>query len=159
MNKSDGKGHLGLSSTITLTMVAVFASSSLCLELCHSSVGIRATTVFSYRPDGILPEGSANAQVVDEDLMMQRLNDVRCRVVEVSQHVHETNKWTQDKELKSATSFEQGSVIMKKVIGPWGTLQDRWIGPCRITKILGPVAFDVLELHGHRLRLEYMQAN
>jgi len=96
------------------------------------------------------PRGLTNAQVVDEELTVQRLTDARRLAVEVSQQVHETNKRTLDKGATSATAFEEGSLVMRKVVGPRGALQDRWIGPCRITKKLGPVAFDVLELQGHR---------
>jgi len=59
--------------------------------------------------------------------MVQHLTDARRLAVEVSQQVHETNKRTLDKGLKSATSFEEGSLVMRKVEGPRGALQDRLI--------------------------------
>jgi len=83
---------------------------------------------------------------VDPDLSLARLADARRLAVEVSRKMRETNKAQYDQAARTSGPYEEGALVLQKIQGNRGPLGDRWLGPCRVQKRLGPVSYDVLDL-------------
>nr|XP_027239373.1 uncharacterized protein LOC113830358 [Penaeus vannamei] len=121
---------------------------AVCLALntaIHRSVGDQPLYLLTGRM-ALFAKGLTNDQTPDKGLMVKRLSDARRLAVEVSLKTRETNKAYYDQRAKATPTFEQGSLVVRKVEGTRRPLGDHWLGPCRIVRQLGPVTFDVLDL-------------
>ncbi|ROT62767.1 hypothetical protein C7M84_019350 [Penaeus vannamei] len=121
---------------------------AVCLALymaIHRSVGDQPLYLLSGRM-ALFAKGLTNDQTPDEGLMVKRLSDACHLAVEVSLKTRETNKAYYDQRAKATPTFEQGSLVVRKVEGTRRPLGDSWLGPGRIVRQLGPVTFDVLDL-------------
>nr|XP_027208303.1 uncharacterized protein LOC113802031 [Penaeus vannamei] len=97
----------------------------------HPSFGDQPLYLLTGRM-ALFTTGLTNVQTADEGLMVQRLTGC---LTSGSRSA-----------AKSLPPFEQASLVLRKVEGNRGRLNDRWLGPCRVVKQLGPVTYDVLDL-------------
>jgi len=111
----------------------------------HRAVGDQPLYLLMGRM-ALFGKGLTNRQTVDPDLILGRLADARRLAVEVSRKMHETNKAQYDRAARTSGPYEEGTLVLRKVLGNRGPLGDRWLGPCRVQKRLGPVSYDVLDL-------------
>nr|XP_027220496.1 uncharacterized protein LOC113812777 [Penaeus vannamei] len=90
---------------------------AVCLALymaIHRSVGDQPLYLLSGRM-ALFAKGLTNDQTPDEGLMVKRLSDACHLAVEVSLKTRETNKAYYDQRAKATPTFEQGSLVVRKV--------------------------------------------
>nr|XP_027211316.1 uncharacterized protein LOC113804624 [Penaeus vannamei] len=76
-------------------------------------------------------KGLTNRQTADQDLSLARLADACRLAVEAA---------------RNSGPYEEGTLVLRKIQRNHGPLGDRWLGPCRVQKQLGPVSYNVLDL-------------
>ncbi|XP_037773991.1 uncharacterized protein LOC119570242 [Penaeus monodon] len=94
----------------------------------HRAVGDQPLYLLMGRM-ALFGKGLTNRQTVDPDLILGRLADARRLAVEVSRKMHETNKAQYDRAARTSGPYEEGTLVLRKVLGNRGPLGDRWLGP------------------------------
>ena len=97
------------------------------------------------------PTNQVTFQVQPDHTIADHLRVARGIAVEASRRAREGWARTYDKKVRGGLKTDIGTLVMRKNNQSTqgqagGTLKDRWIGPSRITKRIGPVVFMVEDL-------------
>ncbi|ROT83283.1 hypothetical protein C7M84_023540 [Penaeus vannamei] len=89
--------------------------------------------------------GLTNQVTTDTNLRVQQLAKARQLAIAASLRSREANAQAHNRKVRSTWQPEEGALVLRRDF-TGGALQDRWQGPCRVIKQIGPVVFEVKDL-------------
>ena len=110
----------------------------------HRSVGDQPLYLLTGRM-ALFPRGLTNLSTTDASLRTQQLAKARQFAIDASLRTHERNAEAHKKKVRSNWKPEEDALVLRRDFTA-GALQDRWLGPCRIVKRLGPVTWLLKDL-------------
>ncbi|ROT61292.1 hypothetical protein C7M84_020964 [Penaeus vannamei] len=108
----------------------------------HRSVGDQPLYLLTGKM-ALFPRGLTNQVTTDTNLRVQQLAKARQLAIAASLRSREANAQAHNRKVRSTWQPEEGALVLRRDF-TGGALQDRWQGPCRVIKQIGPVVFEVL---------------
>jgi len=110
----------------------------------HRSVGDQPLYLLTGKM-ALFPRGLTNQVTTDTNLRVQQLAKARQLAIAASLRSREANAQAHNRKVRSTWQPEEGALVLRRDF-TGGALQDRWQGPCRVIKQIGPVVFEVKDL-------------
>ena len=93
----------------------------------------------------LFKRGLTNQQTVDGNLAVQRLAEARQLAVDASRQASARNAAIYNKKLHKPFQPENGMLVLRRNFVR-GALENRWRGPSRVLRSIGPVVYEVKDI-------------